>query len=234
MRSENVLAQNCDMLDTVGSQLEEILKNLENVLAHLDPLNNYEAKEDSMFSNLNDQQNEIIILSNVIYENINKLTSMLHDFINTIPPSYTYHTTFHSNRFVIFWENRKKGKKRQDEKVPLDNAQKGAKPRGETAKRDAAETQHDDGMAKDTQSEIKKNEGTDPNDQQCTELASQPPPPAQVKSIDKKIFKPLQIFQKKPIEEFFYFSHTVDLEYANLLYMQRYEQELQKYLIKVK
>ncbi|EUD68724.1 hypothetical protein C922_01124 [Plasmodium inui San Antonio 1] len=233
MRTENVLTQNCDMLDTVGNKLNEILKNLENVLVHLDPLNNYEAKEDSMFSNLNDEQNEIIILSNVIYDNINKLTSMLHDFIKTIPPSYTYHTTFHSNSFVILRENRKKEKKRQDARMALDNAQKGTMPRGETTEAHVTETQHDDGIVKDTQSEINKNEDIDSKDQQgTTELASHSPPPSHIKFIDKRKFKPLQLYKKKQVDEFFYFSNTVDLEYANLLYMQRYEQKLQKYLIK--
>ncbi|GAB67149.1 hypothetical protein PCYB_111700 [Plasmodium cynomolgi strain B] len=225
MQNENVLTQNCDMLDKVGNKLEEILKNLENVLAHLDPLNNYETKEDSMFSNLNDEQNEIIILSNVIYDNINILTAMLHDFIKTIPPSYTYHTTFHSKSFVILRENRKKEKKRQDTRMALDNAQKGTTSSSGTAQTDAAVTQHDDGIVKDTQSEIKKDEDTDSNDQQATELASHFPPSAHIKLIDNRKFKPLQLYKKKQFEEFFYFSHTVDLEY---------EQELQKYLIKAR
>ncbi|ANQ09260.1 Uncharacterized protein PCOAH_00032570 [Plasmodium coatneyi] len=233
MRNENVLTQNCDMLDTVGNKLEEILKNLENILVHLDPLNNYEAKEDSMFANLNDEQNEIIILSNVIYENINQLTCMLHDFIKTIPPSYTYHTTFHANSFVILRENRKE-KKRQDVRMSLDNTQKGVTPHDGTAPADVETTQHHDRIVEDTQSEIKKNKGTHSYDQQSSELASYPPSPANFKFIDKRKFKPPQIFKKKTVEEFFYFSQTVDLEYANLLYMQKYEQKLQEYLIKAR
>ncbi|CAA9988906.1 conserved Plasmodium protein, unknown function [Plasmodium knowlesi strain H] len=231
MRNENVLMQNCEMLGTVGNKLAEILKNLENILAHLDPLNNYEAKEDSIFSNLNDQQNEIIILSNVIYDNINKLTSMLHDFIKTIPPSYTYHTTFHANSFVIVRENRKE-KKRQDARMPLDNAQKGVTSHGGTAPVDVEVTQQEYGIVQDTQSEIKKNKDTHSNDQRGKELTSYSPPSGHIKFMDRRKFKPLQLYKKKTVEELFYFSQTVDLEYANLLYMQRYEQELQKYLIK--
>ncbi|KJP87930.1 hypothetical protein AK88_02364 [Plasmodium fragile] len=233
MRNENVLTQNCDVLDTVGNKLEEILRNLENVLAQLDPLNNYEAKEDSMFSNLNDEQNEIIILSNMIYDNINNLTSMLHDFIKTIPPSYTYHTTFHSNNFVILRENRKE-EKRQDVRIPLDNAHKDGTPLDGTACADVQAMQYEDGIGKHTQLDANENEDADSNDQQGTELTTHSAPPAHIKLIDKRIFKPLQLYKKKPVEEFFYFSHTVDLEYANLLYMQRYEQKLQEYLMKAR
>ncbi|GAW81621.1 hypothetical protein, conserved [Plasmodium gonderi] len=233
MKSENVLTQNCGMLDTVCDKLVEILKNLENILLHLDPLNNYEAKEESIFTNINDQQNEIIVLSSVIHHNINKLTVILHNFIKTIPPSYTYHTTFHYNSFVILREKKKKEQKRQDEKVEIENCQKGTTQNDKRVAiqhHDKEDTQCDEEMlVKDPTPKIKENENTSSINEQGIKSCSFSP--CYQNKLNKKKSKLKEQDKDERVKEFFYFSLTVDLEYANLLYMKRYEEELEKYLI---
>ncbi|ETB61064.1 hypothetical protein YYC_02004 [Plasmodium yoelii 17X] len=123
MNTENILNTNCNIIDKVCKNLIEILENLENVLHHLKPLNAYENKDDDIFSNLNDKRNDIIVLSNLIYNNINKVRVMLHNFIKTIPPSYTYYNSFHYTNFVKLKEKKEIDHNTSSDNINLNNQQ---------------------------------------------------------------------------------------------------------------
>ncbi|CXI68610.1 conserved Plasmodium protein, unknown function [Plasmodium berghei] len=123
MNTENILNTNCNIIDKVCKNLIEILENLENVLHNLKPLNAYENKDDDIFSSLNDKRNDIIVLSNLIYNNINKVRVMLHNFIKTIPPSYTYYNSFHYTNFVKLKEKKVIDHNTSSDNINLNNQQ---------------------------------------------------------------------------------------------------------------
>ncbi|SCN61532.1 conserved Plasmodium protein, unknown function [Plasmodium chabaudi chabaudi] len=175
MNTENILSTNCNIIDKVCKNLVEILENLENILLHLKPLNDYENKDDDMFSNLNDKRNDIIVLSNLIYSNINKVRVMLHNFIKTIPPSYTYYNSFHYTNFVKLIE-----KKEIDHTISNENI----------------------------------------NNQQIASSTNN------YKNSDPNLSEQISYEE----EEHLYFSFLTDLEYSNLLSMQKCEDELREYL----
>ncbi|SBT36907.1 conserved Plasmodium protein, unknown function [Plasmodium ovale wallikeri] len=203
MKGENILNRNCRIIEEVCDNLVKILENLENILFHLEPLNNFEENDDYFFTNLNDKKNDIIILSNVIYNNINKVKIMLHDFINTIPPSYTYYSTFYYNDYLILKEKKKKEKKKEDEKGEINNEQdKTFGNNSSTNVRFLANSNSDN--VEENKSECEENKS------ECEENKSECE------------------------EEFFYFSCLIDLEYSNLLYMKKYEEKIQRYLINAK
>ncbi|SBT79519.1 conserved Plasmodium protein, unknown function [Plasmodium malariae] len=222
MNSEKILITNCNILDAVGNKLMEILKNLEDILFHLEPLSNYDEKNDSIFTNLNDKENNIIILSNIIYDNMNKVKITLHDFIKNIPPSYTYYTSFYYNDFIILKEIKRKQQKREHEDVnKMENNNESENEKTELDKKEIADMaslqirdEEKRGNLNYVQvKNIYNNSSTTDN-----------------KMLDKNINSSEQNSSVKT-NDFFYFSFLIDLEYSNLIYMKKCEEEIDKYLI---
>ncbi|CRH00722.1 conserved Plasmodium protein, unknown function [Plasmodium relictum] len=220
MKNEEILIRNFDILEALSNSLIEILKNLESILYHLEPLNNYEEKEDDIFTNLGDRKNDIVILSNVIYNNINNVNIILHDFIKTIPPSYTYYSSFYYNDFLMLKEKKNLCEKRDEkEMIKHDQIRLGEEPLNIKDKNNL----NDDKL-------INNNEIIDPNaisiNNNLNMLKSD-----NYLSQNNKNANISNENEYEQIEESLYFSFLIDLEYSNLLYMKKYEEKIKKYLI---
>ncbi|VWU48954.1 conserved protein, unknown function [Hepatocystis sp. ex Piliocolobus tephrosceles] len=202
MSGDKALIANFNILDTVCSKLSEILQNVEDVLHRLSPLNNDEELDDSLFIDLKEEKNEVIALSNVIYNNIGQLRTMLYDFIKSLPPCYTYYNTFHYTDFLILKEKKKKLPKELQLEQILDVKQTEdvEQQDKEKQKLNLINKQYDN-ISYSTQSDTKNI--TDINKEQ----------------------------DEQDEEEFFYSSSLINLEYSNLLYMQKCEKQINQYLI---
>ncbi|SOV81556.1 conserved Plasmodium protein, unknown function [Plasmodium sp. gorilla clade G3] len=209
---KSILIKNFDKLDNVCNSLIDILKNLKELLFHLDPLNKYEQDNDdsSLFVDINYSKNYIIILSDIIHKNVNKIMIILYEFIKTIPPPYTYYSSFSYKDYVILQEI-KENKKYYDEnsqikdEIIYDTNHITTSMQVHNADNNQANIQHEH-----TNDNIYNNNDNHINNNYENNMS--------------------HVINPQNINEYFYYSFLIDIEYSNLLHMKKYEEEIKEYL----
>ncbi|CAC9699238.1 conserved Plasmodium protein, unknown function [Plasmodium sp. DRC-Itaito] len=220
---ESILLKNFDKLDNVCNSLIDILKNLKELLFHLDPLNKYEQDNDdsSLFADINDSKNYIIILSDIIHKNVNKIMKILYEYIKTIPPSYTYYSSFSYKDYVILQEM-KEIKKYNDENNKIKNEIIYDKNHITTS----MEVHNADNNLPNIQSEHTNDNIYNNNDVLETYAKNN-----NQHHINNNYDNNMShVINPQNINEYFYYSFLIDIEYSNLLHMKKYEEEIKEYL----
>ncbi|KYN97394.1 hypothetical protein PGSY75_1363600 [Plasmodium gaboni] len=230
---ESILMKNFDKLDNVCNNLIDILKNLKELLFHLDPLNKYEKDNDdtSLFADINDSKNYIIILSDIIHKNINKIMNILYEFIKTIPPSYTYYSSFSYKDYVILQE--------MQENKNFNDKNNQIKNKNIYNKNDIAtsmELHNADNEQHNTQHEHTNNQNV--NDNMCNnnDVLERHTENNNDHYINNNNYdnNMSHVINPQYVNEYFYYSFLIDIEYSNLLHMKKYEEEIKEYLTHIK
>ncbi|ETW16562.1 hypothetical protein PFAG_04991 [Plasmodium falciparum Santa Lucia] len=221
---ESILIKNFHKLDNVCNSLIDILKNLKELLFHLDPLNKYEQDNDdsSLFLDMKDSKNYIIILSDIIHKNVNKIMMILYEFIKTIPPSYTYYSSFSYKDYVILQEM-KEIKKYNDENNQIKN--------DIIYDRNNVTTSMEAHNADNNQSNIHHEHTKNDNIYNNNDVFERYSENSNDHHINNNYDNNMShVINPQNINEYFYYSFLIDIEYSNLLHMKKYEEEIKEYL----